>query len=378
MKTALHFVCGLTLIGTLYALATGCDTEALQGANIDDADRGSPVERGTTLPRNPAAEWEFLGLGGEGFGSVTAVAVDPHNPDLILASTARNFSEGIEGRIWRSTDGGSSWTEVQRGGSTIEIHFHPTIPDLVFAIPHELIRSTDGGATWHDASDDVLFDYERRAQTFGFHPSIPDMFFLGTGGFGAGALYRSADGAETWEDLSTRPHCTGQPQQDPVCYLNDGAISLVYDSTGTLFAGTNLNALVLASDDDGDSWRFTSRNSIGLPRSLVADVFDHERIYAAFAFEGVWSWIDGGENWISFGEGLPDYSAGRMIQDTHDGTLFLLAGRSLKGSLFRRERGAALWEEWGIPGQQLGSSALHLTKRRLLYVGSSGLWRIHL
>ena len=79
--------------------------------------------------------------------SITAIAVDPTNPDVVL------FSSNNE--IWRSNDGGSNWAISGNSAfqnlniEVYQFNWHPNDNQIVFAATNlGLYRSTDGGLTW--------------------------------------------------------------------------------------------------------------------------------------------------------------------------------------------------------------------------------------
>ena len=96
-------------------------------------------------------------------GQVTAIAVHPNNPDIIFIGTAW-------GGIWRTRDGGSTWTPVFDRAPSLgiggpgAIAIDPTNADTLYVgtssrngsqfsgdstqPPAGLFRSTDGGASW--------------------------------------------------------------------------------------------------------------------------------------------------------------------------------------------------------------------------------------
>jgi BNR/Asp-box repeat. len=77
------------------------------------------------------------------------VAVSPTDANLVLVSALDSqFSDGRDG-IYRSTDGGVSWTLVLKTTVQCNIVFAPDNPKLVYAaMGFQVGRSHDGGATW--------------------------------------------------------------------------------------------------------------------------------------------------------------------------------------------------------------------------------------
>ena len=124
--------------------------------------------------------WTHLGLReGQQIGKI---AVDPHDPNRVfVAVTGHPYGPNAERGIFRSTDGGATFKKVlftndRTGGSDVEID--PQHPNIVFAgmwqrqeAPWEngsfigaeggMYRSQDGGDTWtkltgHGLPDDIL------------------------------------------------------------------------------------------------------------------------------------------------------------------------------------------------------------------------------
>ena len=62
--------------------------------------------------RNHGADWDDVGLPGEVESSVYFLAVNPADPDLAFAAATL-------GQLWRSDDGGESWTGLKRRLSEI-------------------------------------------------------------------------------------------------------------------------------------------------------------------------------------------------------------------------------------------------------------------
>ena len=85
---------------------------------------------------------------------VSAVAIHPTNPLIVLVAVNRRF--------YRTADGGDTWTEVDyTNGTGYEFKFHPTVPDTVFAANSKgLFRSSDAGVTWVQQTTRASYDLE--------------------------------------------------------------------------------------------------------------------------------------------------------------------------------------------------------------------------
>lgn len=116
--------------------------------------------------------WELLPPRGDGwdfeFASITAIAVDTRDPNLVWASTATILpfiAPPVQppSGVFRSEDGGMSWTLVYAAkrhaidgenapsAGVIDLeHGGPSAPDLLFAAEYYggVVRSIDGGASW--------------------------------------------------------------------------------------------------------------------------------------------------------------------------------------------------------------------------------------
>jgi hypothetical protein len=79
---------------------------------------------------------------------VTRVRVDPNDPNRVYVT----FAGYQNGNLWRSTDGGATWSALGSelpAVSVYDIAIHPSNPNLVYAATEVgLFASEDGGATW--------------------------------------------------------------------------------------------------------------------------------------------------------------------------------------------------------------------------------------
>ncbi|MCC7302595.1 MAG: T9SS type A sorting domain-containing protein [Bacteroidia bacterium] len=159
--------------------------------------------------------------------SIGDIAIAPSDPNTIYVGTGEcNNGRGsvtYDGQgVFKSTDAGATWTSVglQNTKTTGRIAIHPTNANIVFAAtmgdlfgngPNRgLYRTTDGGLTWSN----VLFVNDSTgAVEVLFDPSNPNTLYATTwtrirrptyvnyGGAGSN-IYKSVDGGTTWTMLT--------------------------------------------------------------------------------------------------------------------------------------------------------------------------------
>ncbi len=233
--------------------------------------------------------------------SIGCVTVDPSNPHIVWVGTGENVGGrhvGFGDGVYRSDDGGSSWTNVGLGSSEhiSKIVVHPEDSDTVWVAAQGplwspggdrgLYKTTDGGATWTK----VLAGGEWTGVTdVVLDPRDPDALVAATwqrhrtiaaymGGGPESGLHRSTDGGETWVKLEN-----GLPKG------NLGKIGLAISplDPDVLYAVIELNRReggVWRSADRGSSWEKRSDAVSGATgphyyQELVASPHAFDRIY---------------------------------------------------------------------------------------------------
>jgi photosystem II stability/assembly factor-like uncharacterized protein len=137
------------LVGPMLALDGGGDRVSVQ-SNIYSIDQSASnplvvycgTEPGEIYRSNDeGATWFNVSLNDPLNGGVTAIEIHPTNPDFVLA--------GSGGFIFKTTDGGVTWTSVLNCNGANEILFVPSDPNIVFAATNSgFYRSANGGANW--------------------------------------------------------------------------------------------------------------------------------------------------------------------------------------------------------------------------------------
>lgn len=156
--------------------------------------------------------------------SVGAIAVSESDPNVIYVGSGEACIRGniLAGEgVYKSIDAGKTWTNVGLKDTRHigRLVVHPKNPDIAFvaALGHAygtnqergVFRTTDGGKTWTK----VLYKDEKTgAIDLSFDPSNPNIIFAAlweanrtpygftSGGPGSG-IYRSSDGGTTWKQL---------------------------------------------------------------------------------------------------------------------------------------------------------------------------------
>jgi photosystem II stability/assembly factor-like uncharacterized protein len=196
-----------------------------EGLHRPDLSVGDGIYKSTDAGKT----WTHLGLR-DGF-QIPALAVDPRDPNKVLAAVLGHpYGPSEERGIYRSTDGGQSWTKVitkdeNTGGSDVEID--PSNPDVVYASMWEaregpwedgnefngtgggLFKSTDGGSTWHQLSNGLPKDL---SQIYAAIAPSDSRRLYATVGAASGKLgvWRSDDAGASWTQSTDDPRASGR------------------------------------------------------------------------------------------------------------------------------------------------------------------------
>ncbi|MGH7920102.1 MAG: WD40/YVTN/BNR-like repeat-containing protein, partial [Candidatus Dormibacteraceae bacterium] len=223
----------------------------------NDVSYGDGVYRSTDAGRT----WVHRGL--EATRHIARVRVHPHDPSVVyVAALGDIFGPSPDRGVYRSTDGGRTWTLVlsrdERSGAA-DLWLDPANPSILYATIWEAVRRP-----WSMVS----------------------------GGPGSG-LFRSTDGGDTWTELTSAP---GLPA-GPLGRIGVAGAARRPGRVWALVEAAGDAGGVYRSEDGGDSWARASDNKgvQGRPwyySHLVADPPDPDTLWSLNF--GLWRSIDGG------------------------------------------------------------------------------------
>ena len=222
----------------------------------------------------PIGPEKVSGSSGDFSGRVSTIAIHPRDPDVVYAG-------GAQGGVWRTENGGSSWTPLTDGECSLamgSIAIDPVDPDIVYAGTGEqhfsgdsyygcgVLRSLDGGVSWQQLGRDV---FVRRSPV------------TGRNGMGTG-------GARISRVLVDRASAGSA-----------NATTVLTASTFGLFRSTS----------SGLGWTLVLD---GIATDLVAHPHDPSVLLAGIFGEGVYRSTDTGASWTRLAMDLP-HDPGRII-----------------------------------------------------------------
>jgi photosystem II stability/assembly factor-like uncharacterized protein len=260
-------------------------------------------------------EYGFRSIGPYRGGRSAAVAGVPGDP-------LTWYFGGTGGGVFKSTDGGNSWSSVSDGyfgGSIGAVAVAPSDPNVIWVgggektvrgnVSHGygVFRSTDAGRTWESKG---LLD-SRHIGRIRVHPQDPDVAYVSAMGhlFGPNrqrGLYRTTDGGESWVQILFVDENTGcvdlamDPTNPRILYASFWRVRRTPYSLESGGEGSSMHKSV----DGGDTWTEITRNE-GLPQGIIGincitvSPKNPDRLWAIVEAEdgGVFRSEDAGETW---------------------------------------------------------------------------------
>lgn len=227
-----------------------------------------------------------------GIGRVNCIAFHPENSNILFAGAPA-------GGVWKSTDGGNSWstnTDLLPNLGVSSIAIDPVNPDTMFIATGDrdaadtysigVLKSVDGGQTWQTTGLSYAVNQSRRVTGIYINPKNTQEIIVSS----RNGIFRSTDGGSNFSNVQG-----GSWQM----------LTFVPGASDTLFAGSNSGGSIVRSTDAGVTWNYVTN---GLPTNgvtrveLATTADDPNYVYALFSasnngLAGIYRSTDGGSTW---------------------------------------------------------------------------------
>src|SRR6266404_6761611 len=324
--------------------------------------------------------WTHIGL--EDTVKINRIAIDPKDPDLVLASTQGDAQHSGQG-VYRSTDGGKTWTNVlkpQNVNGTRDLEYAFDMPHVMFATSQgsgggfggggaaapqgpngtALFKSTDAGKTWKKV--DTLPPYTGRISVaIAMHTKGQRVFVVGGLLQGGSGLYRSDDQGATWQHMGgddTRV-ANGQGAFSSGVWVDSQNPDILYTISTTVYRST----------DGGKTFNaFKGAPGGEDPHEIWIDPTNGQRMFFGFD-QGPAVTLDGGQTWSGYYQ-IPIAQVYHIATDTRY-PYWVMGSQQDTGAIMTRSRG-----DWGqittvdwlpLPSSEFGTVAADPLKPTTVY-----------
>jgi len=243
-------------------------------------------------------------------GRTTAILVHPQNPDIV-------YIGGAQGGIWKTTNGGTSWTALSDDQPSLAVGtmtFDPTNPNVIYVgtgEPHSssdsyygagILKTTDGGTSWTQLGANkfagmgfanIVVDPASNTLIVAASANVIGQMPLQD----VPGIYKSTDGGINWTKLASVCNDQGQCTSPSALVMEEG-------NPNVLYAGFD-RVGVLKSTDGGANWTQTfelqkpiNRVEVAISPSNSAVLYAGvELVTQQGSLGAIFKSTDSGENW---------------------------------------------------------------------------------
>ena len=367
---------------------------------------GGTVNEGNGVYKSTdaGATWKHVGL--DASKQIPSIVVDPRNPDVVLVAAQGDAHVKTNTRgVYRSTDGGSTWTRVLFVADSIGIQKLAIAydrPDVVFATTMRhytalppmsgitpappatptatgrgaqgatptgvsVYKSVDGGVTWKEITGGGLpvIPSSRTSIAVAANTNAQRVFVIGNNG-----LFRSDDGGTTWRqmDASDQRIRNGQGGYNCGLFIDPKNPDIVY----------TFNTASYKSTDGGNTFTgFRGAPGGDDPQAHWIDPTNGNRMLLGYD-QGAIVTLDGGATWSSW----YNQSTEQVYHISADNSFpyWIYATQQDAGAIRTRSRGnlgAITPFDWnGVNGWEWGTIVADPLNVNVVYASGNGINRI--
>jgi photosystem II stability/assembly factor-like uncharacterized protein len=281
------------------------------------------------------------------------LTIDPRTSDTVYAAaeiasyawsnqeqTGREFDK-TKGVVYKTTDGGESWTAVWRGNNLARyIWISPHDPEVLYistgifdreaansdhtinkAGGEGVVKSIDGGQTWQSVNNGLSNLY---VGTLFMHPTNPDILLAGTGNNAypeGGGVYLTTNGGTLWQEV------LGNENINSVEYALSNPNIAYAGSAGAIYRSENGGQRWQKVSSGADGWGSPGVRA-GFPIDFQIDPGNPNRIFANNYGGGNFLSIDGGQSWTVASDGYTGAQVRDIAVDPINPAVVYAAARS--------------------------------------------------
>lgn len=270
---------------------------------------------------------------------VTCLVADPSNPQIMYAGTGEgyfNIDAGQGDGIFKSTDGGDTWSQLANTSTGISSHFY-YVQNIVVNSAGDILaatrsrfsnrggiqKSTDGGASWNVVLDNNTTGIASTNRAADIVMASNGDLYAAMGIFSTDGVYKSTTSGASWTkvyDATTAPYTriklAPAPSNSSIVYAmvqsgNDIGDIIKTTNGGTSWSSTSGFSSINWLDQCSGSGTDFSRGQAWYDMALAVDPNDPNVVWAGGV--DMFRTTNGGANWTQ----ITEWANCSSLEDIH-------------------------------------------------------------
>lgn len=203
------------------------------------------IGRGVWKSVDAGKSWQFIGL--REVGQISTIRINPNNPDeVFVAATGNPFRYSADRGVYRSRDGGKTWKKILFVNDTLgaaDLEFQADNPSVLYASLWHGIRrpwtitsgstdggiwkSVDGGDSWTKLGGGLPTGLFGRSN-IGVSPAAPNRLYALIEAKPGAGLYHSDDHGKSWKLVNGEGRLTTRPFYYTTLGVDPGNADVVF------------------------------------------------------------------------------------------------------------------------------------------------------